>query len=237
MKHVVCHAPRSSLPAITPSEEEYLETIYVMEGQEKEPVKVKNLAKNLKVKDPSVVEMLRKLKERGFVEYDRSGAKLTPEGKKYALKVVRRHDLAERLLADVFGYPLPKVHDMACKFEHVMDDDLTERVEKMLGNPETCPHGDQIPSPNGKTKKSESTSLLEAPKGEECMVMKIPEEKGSVERLLALNVIPGVNVKVMEKLPRGAIVLLCGKSRVALSRNVASEIRVRGRHRRRGRNR
>jgi len=237
MAHTTCHAPRSTLPSITPSEEEYLEAIYMLGGRGNGLVKVKGLAKDLKVKDPSVVEMLQKLKERGFVGYDRSGVKLTPKGRKHAVQVVRRHQLAERLLTDVFGYRLPKVHDMACKFEHVLDDELTDRIEEMLGNPATCPHGSIIPTPKGTLQKIESTQLTETPKGEECLVLKIPEDRGAVERLLALNVIPGVKVKMLEKLPRGAIVLLCGNTRIALSHNIAAQIRVRERHRHRRRGR
>ncbi|MEW6221909.1 MAG: metal-dependent transcriptional regulator [Candidatus Hadarchaeota archaeon] len=234
MPHMICHTPRSTLPAITYSEEEYLESIYTL-GKGKNIVKVKELAKSLRVKDPSVVEMLRKLKSRGFVSYDRPGVKLTPKGQRHAVKVVRRHELAERLLADVFGYPLPKVHDMACRFEHVMDDDLTERIDKMLGEPKTCPHGSLIPTQKGTVQSNKTTQLTEAPKGEKCTVMKIPEDRAEVERLLALNVIPGSKVSVVERLPRGATVLLCGDTKVALSRNIASQIRVRMRHRHRGR--
>lgn len=235
MAHIICHAPSSKLPELSPSEEEYLEAIYTLGGQRNGRVKVKQLAKNLKIKDPSVVGMLRKLKEQGFVKYDRSGVKLTSKGKKHAVQVVRRHQLAERLLADVFDYRLPKVHDMACKFEHVLDNELTDRIEKMLGNPVTCPHGNPIPTSEGTLKKIESAQLTETPKGKECLVLKIPEDRGAVERLLALNVIPGVKVKVLEKLPRGAIILLCGNTQVALSRNIASQIQVRGRHRHRHR--
>ena len=231
----VCHAPRAGPTDITPSEEEYLESIYSLGAKGKELVKVKKLAESLKVKDPSVVEMLRKLKDLGFVSYDRPGVKLTPKGQRHAIKVVRRHELAERLLADVFGYPLPKVHDMACRFEHVMDDDLTDRIDKMLGEPKTCPHGSPIPTQKGATPSNESAQLTEATKGEKCLVMKIPEERGAVERLLALNVIPGAKVSVVERLPRGATVLLCGDTKVALSRDIASQIRVRMRHRHRGR--
>ncbi len=225
MSHVICHAPRTNLPQLTPSEEEYLEAIFTLR-ERKEAVKVKKLAKDLKVKDPSVVEMLRKLKAQGFVNYDRNGAKLTSKGEKYALKVVRRHDLAERLLTDVFGYPLPKVHEMACKFEHVLDDELTENIEKMLGNPKTCPHGSPIPKTAGTAQKTLQSPLTETEKGERCLILKIPEEREAVQRLLALNVTPGVEVKIIEKLPRGAIVLLCGNTKVALSHEIASQIKV-----------
>jgi DtxR family Mn-dependent transcriptional regulator len=231
MKHGTYCAPRSSLLSLTPSAEEYLEAIYTLGRLEKGPAKVKELAKALRVKDPSVVQMLRKLKKGGLVKYNRLGARLTSKGRKYVVKIVRRHELAERLLTDVFEYPLPKVHEIACKFEHVMDDELTRRIEKMLNDPKTCPHGSPIPAQNGEVNKNETEQLAKTPKGGKRVVVKIPEERAAVERLLALNVIPGVEVKVLEKLPRGAIVLLCGNTRVALSHNIASQIEVRGEHR------
>jgi len=236
MVHAVHHAPRPSLPKLTPSEEEYLEAIYVSEGKGNGRVKVGELAGSLGVKAPSVVEMLQKLKKLGFVGYDRSGVKLTKRGREQAIRVVRRHQLAERLLSDVFSYGLPKVHDLACKFEHVLDDELTDRLDEMLGKPKTCPHGDPIPSSRGRSIEIEGEQLSEVGGEEECVVMVIPEDREAVERLLSLNVLPGAKVKIVEKLPRGAIILQCGRTQVALSRSIASKILV-GRHRRRYRRR
>jgi DtxR family Mn-dependent transcriptional regulator len=238
MARIVCHAPRLSLLDLTPSEEEYLEAIFMEEQKTRERVKVKELAGNLSIKAPSVVGMLRKLKKLGLVEYDRSGVKLTKRGRKQAIRIVRRHQLAERLLSDVFGYGLPKVHDLACRFEHVLDDELADRLDKMLGKPRTCPHGEPIPSSDGRTIEIEGERLSDVGGEEECVVMVIPEDRGAVNRLLSLNVLPGAKIKIVEKLPRGAIILQCGRTQVALSRNIASKILVgmyRHRRRRRGR--
>lgn len=236
MAHLVCHAPRSNLPNLTPSEEEYLEAIYRLEEKFGERVKVRDLAKHLGIRDPSAVEMLQKLKEKGLVSYDRSGVKLAERGKRQAVRIVRRHELAERLLSDVFKHSLPGVHEHACEFEHVLDDELTDKIDRMLGNPATCPHGGPIPTPDGKIAGPKGKALSDLGEDENCVVMVIPEERGSVERLLSLNILPGARLRVVEKMPRGAIVLQCGKTQVALSRDIASNIRVRGlwRHRHRG---
>jgi DtxR family Mn-dependent transcriptional regulator len=233
MPHKICH-PGRSISELSPNEEEYLEAIFKLVKEKDGKVRVKDIARSLGVKDPSVVEMLGKLKGRGLVVHDRPGVELTPKGKDGAAQVVRRHKLAERLLTDVFNYSLPKVHDMACKLEHVLDDELTEKLDDALGKPKSCPHGGEIPRPGKPVSEPKAVQLTEAGKGEKCLVMKIPEERGAVERLLALNVIPGANVKVLERMPRGALVLLCGDTKVALSRDIASQIRVRARHRYRG---
>ncbi len=205
-----------------------MEAVYRRQIVAGERAKVKNLAKDLGLKDPSVVQMLLKLKDKGLVTYDRSGVILTERGKNQAVRIVRRHGLAERLLIDVFGHELPGVHEHACEFEHVLDDELTEKIDAILKKPDTCPHGGSIPDKDGKFARVKGKRLSDIGSGESCSVVVIPEERESVERLLALNVLPGSKVKVVEKLPRGALMLQCGKTQVAISREIASKILVRG---------
>lgn len=211
---------------LTPSEEEYLEAIYRCQHKTKGKVKISELSKCLHLRAPSVVQMLRKLKKRNLISYERSGVELTEKGKKEALRVIRRHELAERLLTDIFGHELPKVHDWACKFEHVLDDELTNRIEEVLGKPSTCPHGNPIPTPDGRVSKLEGDKLTRVAEGSACEVVSIPQERESVERLLAFNILPGSKLQVIEKLPRGALVVRCGRCQVALSRGMASRILV-----------
>ncbi|MGQ9788128.1 MAG: metal-dependent transcriptional regulator [Candidatus Hadarchaeaceae archaeon] len=219
------------------SEEEYLEAIYRGQTESKQRVKVRDLAKVLGVKDPSVVEMLSKLSDKGLVTRARSGAALTDKGMDEAIRVVQRHKLAERLLCDVFGHGLPGVHEHACEFEHVLDDELTEKIDDILKRPTTCPHGRPIPRSRGSSVQIQPESLSNLACGEYCTVVAIPEERESVERLLALNILPNSKVKLVEKLPRGAIMLRCGKTQVALSRDIASKILVKRSERRRVRHR
>jgi len=242
MDNMTCHTIKSGVPKLSASEEEYLEAIYRRQTEGGERAKVKDLAKSLGVKGPSVVEMLMKLRDKGLVTYDRSGAVLTGQGMDQAVRVVLRHKLAERLLCDVFGHELPGVHEHACDFEHVLDDELTERIDALLKKPSTCPHGGIIPRLGGSSARVEGERLSNLGCGESCTVVVIPEERETVERLLSLNILPGSKVKVIEKLPRGAVMLQCGKTQIALSREIASKIivsRGRGRiraRRRRGRN-
>jgi len=225
---MVCHPIHVDDPGLTPSEEEYLEAIYMCWQKTGGRVKVSELSKCLHVKAPSVVQMLRKLGKKGLVDYERSGVELTKKGEEQAIRVVRRHELAERLLSDVFGHELPKVHEWACKFEHVLDDELTDKLDEALGKPTTCPHGSPIPTSEGHMSKVKADELTDMPESGECVVVVIPEEKGSVERLLSLNILPGAKIKIIEKLPRGALMVQCGDSQVALSRDIASKILVRG---------
>lgn len=233
---MICHPPHTSRREITPAEEEYLEAIFTCAERGGEAVKTSELAKQLHIKAPSVVQMLDKLKKKGLVDYGHhTGVRLTKKGRELAAKIVRRHKLAERLLADVFGQDLYKVHDDACKLEHAIDDELADKIEKTLGKPSTCPHGSPIPTTNGRVLKADCTELVDVGEGKECTIITIPEEREAVQRLLSLNILPQSKIKVMEKLPRGAILVQCGNTQVALSRGVASQILVSGRRRARHR--
>ena len=229
---MICHSPRVSRREITPAEEEYLEAIFTC-TKNGEAVKIGKLANQLHIKAPSVVQMLEKLKKKKLVSYERrTGVKLTKKGREMAAKIVRRHDLAERLLADVFGQDLSKVHDDACKLEHAIDDELADKIEKTLGKPSTCPHGSPIPTTNGQVPRTDRTELADVGEGKECTIVTIPEERKAVQRLLSLNILPKSRIKIVEKLPRGAILVQCGDTQVALSRGIASQILVSGRRRR-----
>jgi DtxR family Mn-dependent transcriptional regulator len=237
---MICHTPDVKRRELTPAEEEYLEAVFTLAGRDGEPVKTSGLAKQLRVKAPSIVQMLKKLKRKGLMIYRRrTGTKLTERGRELAAKIVRRHKLAERLLVDVFGQDLYKVHDNACKLEHAIDDELADKIEKTLGEPSTCPHGNPIPTSKGNLPRNDRTELVDIREGQECTITTIPEERDAVQHLISLNILPKSKIKVVEKLPRGAVLVQCGDTQVALSRGVASQILVRGRkrraHHRRGR--
>jgi DtxR family Mn-dependent transcriptional regulator len=209
---------------LTPAEEEYLEALYSTKRSKK--VKITSLAGALGIKPPSVVQMVHRLTRLGLAKHDREGVELTPRGRAHALKVVRRHQLAERLLSDVLDYNLSKVHETACKLEHVLDDELMKRLEKLLGTPAVCPHGEPIPNPEGKEPRVLVGALVEIGEGEEAVVARIPEDRGTVERLLSLNLIPGSKVRLLKKLHGGAVLVQIGRTSLALSRSIAKRIHV-----------
>lgn len=225
---------------LSESEEEYLEALYKLDGR-KNRVKIGELAENLGVKEPSVVEMLRKLEGKGFVDYESySGVKLTEEGEGEGMRVTRRHRLAERLLTDVLNRDLPLVHEEACKLEHSIADETADEIARVLQNPETCPHGYPIPEEKTELKEGELISLAEGEEGREYRVVSIPEEEEDVQRLLPLAVLPGAKVELVDKPSFSAVMIKRGGDKLALSREIASQIEVRpyeGRKRRRRRGR
>ena len=132
-----------------PPLEEYLEAIWEL-NEEGISVIQARLAEHLGHSAPSVSEMVRRLKADGYVELDGRFLTLTEKGMARAVSVVRKHRLAERLLTDIIGIPWHRTHVEACRWEHVISDEVEERLVAILDNPTTCPHGNPIPGSGAK---------------------------------------------------------------------------------------
>ncbi len=136
------------------SKEDYLSTIYKAANSDG-IIKANQIAENLSVSRAAVTDMLRKLSNDGYVNYERyKEIKLTKDGENYARNMVRRHRIWELFLHQIVGLPWDKVHDEAHKLEHGSSDELINRMEEMLDFPEFDPHGDPIPDKNGNMPKS-----------------------------------------------------------------------------------
>lgn len=125
--------------------EEYLETILELEEEGVRPLRAR-LVERLGISAPAVSETIARLSTAGYTELleDRS-IKLTAKGRTLATTIVRRHRLAERLLADVIGLEWEKVHKEADRWEHAISAEVEEKLVLLLGDPATCPHGNPIP--------------------------------------------------------------------------------------------
>ena len=127
-----------------PPLEEYLEAIHELEEEGTAVIQAR-LVERVGHSAPSVSEMVRRLRGDGWVEVAGRAIRLTDKGRARAESVVRKHRLAERLLTDVIGLPWHKAHIEACRWEHVISDEVEERLVELLGHPTTCPHGNPIP--------------------------------------------------------------------------------------------
>ena len=132
--------------SISPQAEEYLEAIYRLE-KKKGFAKTMELARTLNVVPGSITNTIEGLKRRALLTHKPyKGVKLTKKGENIALDVLRRHRLAELLLTDILHLDSNKVHDEACKLEHVLSDIILNSIETFLEYPKTCPHGKPIPT-------------------------------------------------------------------------------------------
>ena len=127
-----------------PAFEEYCECIFELAEDDVAVIQAR-IADRLQVSRPAVSEMIRRLDTEGLVRTEGTTIRLTDAGTALATKVVRRHRLAERFLTDVLGLSWALAHHEAGKWEHVMSDEVEAALDRVLGNPTTCPHGNPIP--------------------------------------------------------------------------------------------
>lgn len=211
----------------SPKTEEYLEAIHKI-SQADGPVRVHKLAECLKVSPSAVTDMLRKMVRDGYVERTSDGILLTQKGEKAAIGLVRQHRLWERFLTDILGISWDKVHDEACKLEHISSEEVQEGLERLLSNPETCPHGHPIPDKDGVYAKQNTRPLADLGCGSEALIVKVSEEEPKMLQYLAtLGLIPKVHISVEEVAPfRGPLLIRVGNAKYALGREIASRIQV-----------
>lgn len=209
--------------------EEYLEGIYRL--QEKSGVATTSkIVKLLQVAPGTVTNTVERLKKEGLVTHvPYKGVKLTEKGRKIAIDVIRRHRLSERLLTEILRVKWSEAHKIACKLEHSFTGDVVKKLEKALGHPKTCPHGNPIPTQCGGIIEEKSEPLTNLKPKEKGVVVKITDEEQEVllEYLINLGLVPEAFLEVVEKAPfNGPITLKIGETTFALSLEVAAIINV-----------
>jgi DtxR family Mn-dependent transcriptional regulator len=197
----------------SPAEEEYLQAIYTLQDEGAQVIAAR-LADFLGLTPAAVSEMLHRLEREGLVKLDdRKSVRLSSSGKTAADRITRRHRLAERMLVDLLGYAWWKTHEEAERIEHAMSDEMEERLMKVLGNPETCPHGNPMP---GVTPRPTRTLESLAP-GTSAPVERIPDqfehEPGFLEYLDGVGIKPKVNVTLVSVDAASLRVAIDGKER------------------------
>src|SRR5438128_2835061 len=173
---------------LSPTVEEYLETIYNM-NMEDEVVIGARLAEKFRVAPPTVTEMLKRLVRDGYVEMDnRRQVTLTEAGNQAAEAVLRRHRLTERFLVDMLGMQWHQVHEEACRLEHFISGAVEARVVTTLNHPTTCPHGNPIPGlvPNARSylKDKDAIRLSKITAGDQATILCISEVVEDEEALI-----------------------------------------------------
>lgn len=181
--------------------QDYLKIIFKL--QEFGPVATTDIAKELNVSGASVTGMIKRLDTMGFVEYNSyKGVRLSPVGERYALETLRQHRLLELFLKEIMNFPLEKLHDEACRLEHHISEEFSDRMDKMLNFPKFDPHGHPIPNKQGKLQQIKEIKLSNI---EPITKVKISRIDDSEEKMLAyfesLNLLPNVILEVTEKEP------------------------------------
>lgn len=216
------------LALMSESTEMYLLTIYKL-NQLHGRAGNTQLASWLGVSTASITEMVKKLSERGLVERKGRSLSLQPEGRAIALKVIRKHRLAERWLTDHLGIPWDHAHEQACRLEHILSDRVVDALEQYLGYPKTCPHGHPIPGREGELALIEAPPLSQLSAGSRAIVERVSEESTEILRYLdSVRLYPGVPVSVTKVAPfEGPLLIEVNDEALPLSREIASKVWVR----------
>lgn len=197
---------------LTQAIEDYLKVIYKLR-QAGEAVTTNAIAQSLSVAPASASNMIKKLARLKLVDHTPyHGVQLTVGGEKIALEVIRHHRLIELYLARHLGIGLDRVDEEAERLEHVISEELEERIAQSLGDPTHDPHGDPIPTREGAVEAMHHPLLADLRPGQAGVVVRVSDRDPAVLRGLSeQRLLPGVAVRVMEIAADGTMRLRAGQ--------------------------
>ena len=213
------NASSASQPLSGPVED-YLKAIYDLE-RGAQPATTNEIAERLAISPASVSGMVRRLADQGLITHEPyRGVRLTEDGRRAALRTLRRHRILECYLTEVLGYPWDRVHDEAEQLEHAASEELIERMASALGDPSHDPHGAPIPSREGEVDEPTLRTLADAAVGEQVRVRQVMDKDAERLRYLAeLGIRPGALVRILERAPfDGPITVGVGRAGAGVTR-------------------
>ncbi|WP_084105913.1 metal-dependent transcriptional regulator [Demequina sp. NBRC 110056] len=214
--------------------EMYLRTIYELIEDGVVPMRAR-IAEQLGHSGPTVSQTIARMERDGLVKLteDRH-LELTDEGEATAVRVMRKHRLAERLLVDVIGLELPYVHDEACRWEHVMSERVERRLLELLHEPRVSPYGNPIPALHElglEDDTADDTPVISLEQAADDGVSKVtlvrigenPQAaSGFLDAAVAAGVVPGATVQV--RVDGDRIAVSTGEQGVSMSREAARHL-------------
>lgn|SRR5450432_452649 len=182
------------------SKENYIKAVFHLQ-QEQENVTTNALAEALHTKPASVTDMLKKLKTQKLLQYEKyRGVKLTVEGRKIAIQIIRKHRLWEYFLVEKLQFGWEEVHDIAEELEHISSKKLIDRLDAFLDFPQSDPHGDPIPDANGKMPALHQSAVSDMPLNSAGTVNGISDQSAEMLELLKhKNIQLGTRLEVRKK--------------------------------------
>jgi DtxR family Mn-dependent transcriptional regulator len=210
-----------------PAFEEYCECIFELAEDDVSVIQAR-IAERLLVSRPAVSEMIRRMEAEQLIVHDDNRITLTPAGRKLAERVVRRHRLAERFLTDMLGLSWADAHHEAGKWEHVMSEPVERAMDRVLGSPTTCPHGNPIPGSDYEAPPA--VRLVDIGPGRTFTVSRIPEEleftPGLLDFLEASAIQPGRSGEVTAASPDGTMTVVIEGHHVGVGAFASARILV-----------
>lgn len=212
------------------TEENYLKTIYLLSlGGDKE-VSTNAIAEMLKTKPASVTDMIGKLSAKGVIIYKKyQGVKISEAGRKYALRIIRKHRLWEVFLVEKMKFNWDEVHEVAEQLEHVNSPLLIKRLDEFLGFPKYDPHGDPIPDESGEFKEKLQLPLNDLEEGDAGIIMAVNDSSSVfLKHLDKLGAYIGAKVKIIskEEFDGSMTILIDNKKQTFISKTVSEKILI-----------
>jgi DtxR family transcriptional regulator, Mn-dependent transcriptional regulator len=197
-------------PTRSPAVEDYCKAIFTLQSRTEQPVATNALAERLGITPGSVSAMLKRLGELGLIEHvPYRGVRLTDDGRKVALEVIRHHRLLELFLAESLDMSWDRVHAEAEVLEHVISEDLERLISEKLGHPTIDPHGDPIPSADLELHEPETLALDRLQQGDSGVFVRVSDADPEMLRYLSeLGISPGDRLLVRERQPFGGPLLV-----------------------------
>ena len=213
--------------------QDYLKALCLLEDElaAERAISTQLLSSRLGVSAASATNMLKKLDSMGLVRHvPYRGAELTSAGRNVGLEMIRHHRLLETYLAEALGVPWDEVHKEAEVLEHVLSEDLEDRISALLGNPHIDPHGHPIPGKDGSMPRTSNRRLWDVSDGERVEVERVSDAEAEALRYLAgAGIRPGSGIEVLNRGPVGGPLFVRvegGSDEAALSRELAEAVWV-----------
>ena len=216
-------------PNLTVAEENYIKSIYHLQHADGN-VSTNALAERLKSKPASITDMLKKLQTKKLVNYNPyKGFRLTREGTKAAVAIVRRHRLWEYFLVDQLQFNWEDVHEVAEQLEHVNSRKLVDKLDAFLGYPRFDPHGDPIPDSNGRINSQQQMPLFNLPLHTTAVITSVrSESSGLLSFLSSRSMSIGTKLEVKRRLDfdNSLEVKIKNRQPIHISEQIANAIQV-----------
>lgn len=212
------------------TEENYLKSIYHLSQDGTMEVSTNAIADDLNTKAASVTDMIKKLANKNVLIYKKyKGVNVSEEGKKVALRVIRKHRLWEVFLVDKMKFNWDQVHDVAEQLEHIKSPLLITRLDEFLGYPKYDPHGDPIPDENGEYKAKPQVPISDVKIGHEGIMVSVKDSSSPfLQYLDKIGAYIGAKIKVIDKVDFDGSneILLDNKRTIFVSKEVSANILI-----------
>lgn len=214
---------------MTRSEENYLKAIFHLGNGEAGSISTNAIAEQMETKPSSVTDMAKKLAEKGLVHYKKyQGISLTDAGTRTALSIIRKHRLWEVFLVKKLDFTWDEVHEVAEQLEHIKSEKLIDKIDALLDFPKYDPHGDPIPTKDGKFMERDKQLLSEMPIHAQGVCVGVKDSSAPFLKFLDKNKIAlGNTIKILDKedFDQSLQILMEGKE-LRISHQIASNLYV-----------